>query len=298
MHSHRAGVGLKYANPCLRYQALSAQLARVGLTAAGLDGDKHQAIRQQYRDGLDVFSKANAGSTTAHLRPSRRRMLTGVQDSPSDLDPINFDNLRIGPTPSLPLTLGPYVAQPPLFGTRYTQDFEELGILGKGGYGIVFQCRHKLDGVIYAVKKVPVSERRRQQILIRGQPEVDDLLSELRTLAQLDHPNIVRYFNGWLDYMNLGNSLDELSESVTGAEDTRTESFSRGRIIAEASEDHIMFENSVSLPLPLTHFAHFPSLNPRRNTLEFLVGPICVANESAILQKYYLNGSPDPSRAT
>jgi hypothetical protein len=232
----------------LRYQALSAQLARVGLTAAGLDEDSHQAIRQQYRDGLDIFSKtARPGSSTAHLRPSRRRMLTGVQDSSPDH--VNFDSLQIGPTPSLPLTLGPYVAQPPLFGTRYTQDFEELGILGKGGYGIVFQCRHKLDGVIYAVKKVPVSERRRQQILIRGQPEVDDLLSELRTLAQLDHPNIVRYFNGWLDYMNLGNSLDESSNSVTDAEDSRTGSFSRGRIIAEASEDHIMFENSVSLPL-------------------------------------------------
>jgi translation initiation factor 2-alpha kinase 3 len=245
----------------LRYQALSAQLARVGLTAAGLDQDKHQAIRQQYRDGLDVFSKANAGSSTARLRPSRRRMLTGVQDSPSDPEAVNFDNLRIGPTPSLPLTLGPYVAQPPLFGTRYTQDFEELGILGKGGYGIVYQCRHKLDGVIYAVKKVPVSERRRQQILIRGQPEVDDLLSELRTLAQLDHPNIVRYFNGWLDYMNLGNSLDESSGSVTGAEDSRTGSFSRGRIIAEASEDHIMFENSVSLlPSPPWHISHIVHL--------------------------------------
>lgn len=232
-----------------RYQALSAQLARVGLTAAGLDEDAHQAVRQQYRDGLDVFSKANArpGSSTPHLRPAGRRMLTGAQHSPSDH--VNFDNLQIGPTPSLPLTLGPYVAQPPLFGTRYTQDFEELGILGKGGYGIVFQCRHKLDGVIYAVKKVPVSERRRQQIMIRGQPEVDDLLSELRTLAQLDHPNIVRYFNGWLDYMNLGNALDDPSESVTGAEDSRTGSFSPGRVIAEASDDHIMFENSVSLHL-------------------------------------------------
>jgi len=242
---------------------LSAQLARVGLTAAGLDEDTHQTIRQQYRDGLDVFSKANTrpGSSTAHLRPSQRRMLTGVQDSSPDH--VNFDNLRIGPTPSLPLTLGPYVAQAPLFGSRYTQDFEELGVLGKGGYGIVFQCRHKLDGVIYAVKKVPVSERRRQQILIRGQAEVDDLLSELRTLAQLDHPNIVRYFNGWLDYMNLGSPSNEPAESVAGAEDSRTGSFSYGQVIAEASENHIMFENSVSLPqlhLPwcIASFARFP----------------------------------------
>ena len=242
---------------------MSAQLARVGLTAAGLDEDTHQTIRQQYRDGLDVFSKANTrpGSSTAHLRPSQRRMLTGVQDSSPDH--VNFDNLRIGPTPSLPLTLGPYVAQAPLFGSRYTQDFEELGVLGKGGYGIVFQCRHKLDGVIYAVKKVPVSERRRQQILIRGQAEVDDLLSELRTLAQLDHPNIVRYFNGWLDYMNLGSPSNEPAESVAGAEDSRTGSFSYGQVIAEASENHIMFENSVSLPqlhLPwcIASFARFP----------------------------------------
>ena len=153
--------------------------------------------------------------------------------------------------PTFPMSLGPYVAQPPLFGSRYTQDFEELGILGKGGYGIVYQCRHKLDGVIYAVKKVPVSESRRQQILIRGQPEIDDLLSELRTLAQLDHPNIVRYFNGWLDYMNLDHPGDVTSASYqNGPKDvdaSHSTSFAPGRVIAEASDDHIMFENSVRI---------------------------------------------------
>lgn len=133
-----------------------------------------------------------------------------------------------------------------MFGTRYRQDFEELGILGKGGYGIVYSCRHKLDGVIYAVKKVPVSESRRQQIMIRGQSEIDALLAELRTLAQLDHPNIVRYYNGWLDYINLDAPLQNSSsgDAVGGAESTRTGSISLGRVITETGDDHIMFEDS------------------------------------------------------
>ncbi|KAI9829616.1 MAG: hypothetical protein M1826_005506 [Phylliscum demangeonii] len=38
--------------------------------------------------------------------------------------------------------------------SRYSNEFHELGRLGKGGFGEVFKARNKLDGQLYAVKKI------------------------------------------------------------------------------------------------------------------------------------------------
>ena len=38
--------------------------------------------------------------------------------------------------------------------SRYAADFEELGQIGEGGFGKVYKARHKLDGNIYAIKKI------------------------------------------------------------------------------------------------------------------------------------------------
>ncbi|KAF2488081.1 kinase-like domain-containing protein, partial [Neohortaea acidophila] len=83
---------------------------------------------------------------------------------------------------------------------RYFREFEELSILGRGGYGIVYQVKHRLDSQFYAVKK-------------RGHAELDQVLRELRTLARLDHPNIVRYYAGWID-----RGVDASASIVSSAE--------------------------------------------------------------------------------
>lgn len=39
---------------------------------------------------------------------------------------------------------------------RYKNSFEELGFIGKGGFGICHKVKHKLDSNLYAIKKVRI----------------------------------------------------------------------------------------------------------------------------------------------
>ncbi|XP_022341698.2 eukaryotic translation initiation factor 2-alpha kinase 3-like isoform X2 [Crassostrea virginica] len=75
-----------------------------------------------------------------------------------------------------------------LYDSRYKTDFEQLQVLGKGGFGIVFEARNKVDECCYAIKRItlPINEKSR-----------DKMKREVRALAKLDHPGIVRYFQAW-----------------------------------------------------------------------------------------------------
>ncbi|XP_021110400.1 eukaryotic translation initiation factor 2-alpha kinase 1 isoform X3 [Heterocephalus glaber] len=79
--------------------------------------------------------------------------------------------------------------------SRYLNEFEELGILGKGGYGRVYKVRNKLDGQHYAIKK----------ILIKGATKTDcmKVLREVKVLAGLQHPNIVGYHTAWIEHVHV-----------------------------------------------------------------------------------------------
>ena len=43
--------------------------------------------------------------------------------------------------------------------SRYETDFEEIGKIGEGAFGMVFKARHVLDRGIYAVKKIKMPNR-------------------------------------------------------------------------------------------------------------------------------------------
>lgn len=90
--------------------------------------------------------------------------------------------------------------------SRYLSDFTEIGRLGKGGFGEVVKARNKLDGGIYAVKKI----RQAPQLL-------DQVLSEVMLLNRLNHPYVVRYFSTWVENDAPG-AIQE--EAISTTEDT------------------------------------------------------------------------------
>lgn len=95
--------------------------------------------------------------------------------------------------------------------SRYAEDFVEEGRLGKGGFGEVVKARKKLDGQIYAIKKITQ----------RSQASLTEILKEVRLLSQLSHPAVVRYYNTWVEEVaDVGGSdADTSTDAMT--EDTR-----------------------------------------------------------------------------
>lgn len=77
--------------------------------------------------------------------------------------------------------------------SRYKSEFREIAPLGKGGFGTVFRCENVLDGRQYAIKKVRISSGE------EFSQRLQRVLREVKTLAKLDHPNIVRYYTAWLE---------------------------------------------------------------------------------------------------
>ncbi|XP_049681178.1 eIF-2-alpha kinase GCN2 isoform X3 [Accipiter gentilis] len=74
--------------------------------------------------------------------------------------------------------------------SRYYNEFEELKLLGKGAFGAVVKVRNKLDGCYYAVKRIRINPASKQFRRIKG---------EVTLLSRLNHENIVRYYNAWIE---------------------------------------------------------------------------------------------------
>lgn len=96
--------------------------------------------------------------------------------------------------------------------SRYANDFAELGRLGKGGFGEVVKARNKLDGGVYAIKKVKQDSA----------AQLEQVLSEVMLLNRLNHPYVVRYFSTWVEDDVSG--LVQLDEKTVSTTEEPTES--------------------------------------------------------------------------
>ncbi|GMR38305.1 hypothetical protein PMAYCL1PPCAC_08500, partial [Pristionchus mayeri] len=76
------------------------------------------------------------------------------------------------------------------FTSKFSNEFEVQQILGAGSFGMVFKAVNTFDEFAYAVKRIPVEALEKH---------VAKALREVRAMAQLDHPNIVRYNSTWIE---------------------------------------------------------------------------------------------------
>lgn len=102
--------------------------------------------------------------------------------------------------------------------SRYEREFEEVGKLGKGGFGEVVKVRNRMEGTFYAVKKIK-----------HRADKLENLLSEVLSLARLNHQYIVRYYGCWVedvpDVPKIDDSaIDDSDESSLSSDEEDFES--------------------------------------------------------------------------
>ncbi|CAF0993205.1 unnamed protein product [Adineta ricciae] len=90
--------------------------------------------------------------------------------------------------PSTPIyhELEAVVPTPP-FQSRYASEYEHVRFLGRGGFGVVFEAINKLDERRVAIKRVSLKKSSGKE----------RALKEIRSLAVLNHPNLIQYYYAW-----------------------------------------------------------------------------------------------------
>ncbi|PWN30222.1 hypothetical protein BDZ90DRAFT_229240 [Jaminaea rosea] len=97
--------------------------------------------------------------------------------------------------------------------SRFLSDFVPLSVLGKGAFGVVSKVKNRLDGGVYAVKKIRLDGGEEQ-----GEEKT---LREIGALARVNHPHVTRYYAAWIEEMHTEEAqADGFSDLATSATPT------------------------------------------------------------------------------
>ena len=93
---------------------------------------------------------------------------------------------------------------------RYQEEFLELSEIACGEFGVVKQARHRLDGIVYAIKVTKKSLR------INSRDEKVAMNEVFAHAALIKHKHVVRYYNSWVEKGSVRNIfLNELTNKPT-----------------------------------------------------------------------------------
>lgn len=91
----------------------------------------------------------------------------------------------------------------------------DIKLIDTGGFGAVFKSFHILDENYYALKCIPLD---------KNNNKIREKTLEIKLLSRLSHPNIIRYYNSWLEYIPnkkpkfISNSIEKMDEITENPE--------------------------------------------------------------------------------
>ena len=88
--------------------------------------------------------------------------------------------------------------------SRLQTEFEIINFIGKGAFGDVLKVRNILDNRQYAIKRIPLTYKNKQ--LYRK------MTREVELLSRLNHENVVRYYNSWIETAKSAPQSSDLSD--------------------------------------------------------------------------------------
>ncbi|CAJ0583880.1 unnamed protein product, partial [Mesorhabditis spiculigera] len=94
------------------------------------------------------------------------------------------------------------------FESKFSQDFEVLRFLGKGGYGVVFSAKNRMDENVYAIKRIAVAQDRAIERVLREEDSDKEMLKALR-LAKKNKENGIDEESHQLENISLPPAVGE-----------------------------------------------------------------------------------------
>eukprot|EP00510_Aplanochytrium_minuta_P001850 CAMPEP_0184013356 /NCGR_PEP_ID=MMETSP0954-20121128/4965_1 /TAXON_ID=627963 /ORGANISM="Aplanochytrium sp, Strain PBS07" /LENGTH=607 /DNA_ID=CAMNT_0026293531 /DNA_START=2877 /DNA_END=4701 /DNA_ORIENTATION=- len=186
-------------NPDSLLKTLCARLSQRGILK--IDLSNLAQIRQEYQgmlmrllfnlDSIDYNDHVDRIENQYPIPEGAiRNQLTIVEQSGTMIDSTNVNLQTILPHGKTPSKRILKEVQALLRDSRYERDFHEIAEIGSGGFGSVYKAKHKIDGQIYAVKKVRFSNYRNECLTLNP---------EFQENGEANHDNVVRYFASWCE---------------------------------------------------------------------------------------------------
>lgn len=111
--------------------------------------------------------------------------------------------------------------------SRLHAEFEVLTWLGSGAFGDVLKVKNKLDGGFYAIKRIKLNP---ESVQLNKK-----ITREVKLLSRLNHENVVRYFNAWIE-SSVAVEEDDVSEEIE-IEDVKKRVDSLQGVVAKLGQD-------------------------------------------------------------